>query len=584
MRLFKHPLWTRFARVAWPFFGSEARTKAFGVLAILITLLLAINGLNILTSYVMRDFMTSLEQRHTTRLYTFGALLAGAFGLATIAESFSFFTEQRLGLIWREWLTCRLLDRYLANRSYHRLTANKAIDNPDQRISEDAKTFTTSSLSFIVLLVNGVLTLIAFLGVLWSITPWLVVTAIVYASAGSLGTILLGHRLVPLNNQQLQKEADFRFALGRVREHSGSVAQLGGHGGEKNRLLGKLNALVENFREIIRVTRNVAFFTREYNYLVQIIPALVVAPLYIRGQTEFGSIAQAAMAFGQVLGAFSLIVTKYQELSTFAAVTNRLGTMWEATEPRAEAPTEERRPARIERVDDEHRVAYEGLTLSTPAEERVLVRDLSLEVHEGQRLLITGRNGAGKTALCLATARLWGEGEGRIISPRDEQILFLPQRLYTTTGPLRQLLLYGIDRAEITDDKLRSALHDVGLEGIDRQAGGLDADWDWSSVLSEGDQHALAIARILLARPRFAVLDGAPWALESTHLERIYETLAQTSISYISAGGPTGLLRYHDLWLELYGDGGWQQRQANGGDAEGASHEGIPIQAGARET
>ncbi len=222
MRIFKHPLWSRFTAIAWPFFVSEARTKAISGLAVLTVLLLAVNGMNFINSYVMRDFMTALEQRHAHRFFLFGLTLAGVFGLAAIGEAFQFYTEQRMGLVWREWLTRRLLDRYLAHRAYHRLTVNQSIDNPDERISEDVKTFTTSSLSFIVLLLNAVLTLSLFLGVLWSITPWLVLTAVVYSAAGSLGTILLARRLVPLNNHQLQKEADFRFALGRVRERGES--------------------------------------------------------------------------------------------------------------------------------------------------------------------------------------------------------------------------------------------------------------------------------------------------------------------------------------------------------------------------
>ncbi len=578
MRLFKHPLWSRFVTIAWPFFVSEARTKAIAVLASLVALLLTINGLNLVNSFVMRDFMTALEKQQPSRFYYFGVILAGVFGLASVVEAFAFYAEQRLGLIWREWLTKRLLDRYLAHRAYHQLSVNKSIDNPDQRISEDAKTFTTSSLSFIVLIVGSILTLLAFLGVLWSITPWLVLTAVLYSAAGSLGTVLLGRRLVPLNNKQLQKEADFRFALGRVREHADAVARSDEPEGAKSRLLDKLNALVANFRQLINVTRNVGFFTKEYNYLIQILPAAVVASLYFRNLVPFGTIAQAAMAFGQVVGAFSLIVTKFQEVSTFAAVANRLGSMWEATEsgdegtaPTKQAPAEEkdgskREPAHIERVADDHRVAYEGLTLWTPKDKRVLVRDLSVEVPEGKRMIVSGPNHAGKTPLCLATAGLWGEGRGKIICPDLKQIIFLPQRLYTATGCLRDLLLYGIDGKETDDEQLRAALCAVGLDRLGRDAAGLDTEWDWPNDLSAGDRHALALARLLLAKPRFAILDGVPWNLGETRLKHLYQALARTSITYISFGGPSGLLPFHDIRLELSGDGKWELKDTADAD------------------
>jgi putative ATP-binding cassette transporter len=573
MRIFKHPLWTRFVAIARPFFVSEQRMKAMGVLGIMVFLALSVNGLNVVNSYVMADFMTSLEQRQFSRFYIFGGILAGVFALATIGESFSHFAEQRLGLLWREWLTRRLIDRYLAHRAYHRLTVNKSIDNPDERISEDTKTFTTSTLSFVALILNGILALVAFLGVLWSLTPWLVLAAVLYSIAGSLGTILLGWRLVPLNNKQLQKEADFRFALIRVREQAGSDGQRDGDGDAKSTLLERFQDLVANFRAIIRVILNVDFFTKEFNYLIQVIPIVVAAPLYFHDPEHFpfGKIPQAAMAFSQVVGAFSLIVTQYQVLSTLAAVIHRLGSMWEATES-AGAPAEtgvaerppdeaEQQPVCLELVEDNERVAYEKLTLWT-WEKRVLIRDLNLEVPRGRRLIVSGPTGCGKTALALASAGLWGKGRGTIRCPGMSQIMFLPQQLYAATGRLRDLLLEGLDHRGRNDDELRDALHEVGLDHLADTMDGLDAQWYWIHGLLPGDQHALALARLLLAKPRFAILDGVPWTLPQPRLQRLYAALARTPITYISIGDAAGLLSYHDLWLELLGEGRWRLREA----------------------
>lgn len=331
MHIFTRELWSRFLAIARPIFASDARGKAIGGLITLAVLLLAVNGLNFFNSYIMRDFMTALEQRQT-RFFIYGLVLAGVFGLASIGEAIQFYTEQRMGLLWRQWLTRSLLDRFLSLCVHRELAADQSIDNPDERISDDVKTFTTSSLSFTVLLLNAVLALSLFLGVLWSITPWLVLTAVLYSAAGSLGTILLGRKLVPLNNRQLQKEGDFRFALVKVRQSCDGGEQNSDETPSKEQLLDRFSKLVTNFRDIISVTRNVGIFTKEFNYLIQIIPALVVAPFYIHGAVQFGAISQAAMAFAQVVGAFSLIVTKFQEVTTFAAVINRLGSMWEATE------------------------------------------------------------------------------------------------------------------------------------------------------------------------------------------------------------------------------------------------------------
>ncbi len=201
------------------------------------------------------------------------------------------------------------------------------------------------------------------------------------------------------------------------------------------------------------------------------------------------------------------------------------------------------------------------MTLWTPADKRVLVRDLTLEVAEGRRLLVSGPSGCGKTALCLATVGLWGEGEGKVFCPPSGDVVFLPQRLYTATGRLRDLLRYGLDDEEADDETLRDTLRDVGLDYLARDEGGLDGEWDWRNDLSAGDQHALALARLLLAKPRFVFLDGVPWALGSSRLQHLYEALVRSSITYVSVGDPTGLQPYHDQWLELYGDGRWRLRQ-----------------------
>jgi putative ATP-binding cassette transporter len=572
--------------VGLPFYRSEARGRAIAGLALLLVLLLSINGMNVVNSYVGRDFMSALAERRAAQFYLFAAILAGIFALSTMVEVFARYAEQWLGLMWRQWLTGRAIDRYLAGRTYLRLAERHDIDNPDERISEDVRTFTATTLSILILLVNGILTLVAFSGVLWSITPWLFLIALGYAAAGSFGTILLGRRLVPLNNLQLQKEADFRYGLVRVREHAEAVAQVGGEEEQKRSLIARLARLVENFRSIIRVSRNLGFFTTGYNYLPQIIPALVVAHLYIQGVVEFGTVTQAAMAFSQVQGAFSLIVNQFQEVTTYAAVINRLGSLWEAIEPGVAPPAPagplprttagKASPPRngrprgvvgpvVETPPDAHRVVYDHLTLWTPEEQRPLVRDLSVEVPEGQRVAITGPSKAGKTAL-LATAGLWQEGQGRIRCPGPGGIMFVPQRPCAASGRLRDILLDGLGR-EIPDGQLRAVLGEVGLEEVVEREGGLDAERDWAKVMSPGQLQALTFARLLVASPRFAFLEDPAGALEAPLGERLYQALARSSITYVSVGCPSALLAYHNRRLELQGDGSWRIEPAEPIDA-----------------
>ncbi len=559
---------SRLLAVGLPFFRSDARRRAYLGLATLVALLLAINGLNVVNSYVGRDFMSALAERDAPRFYALAAALAGVFAASTVVEVLARYAEQWLGLEWRQWLTRRLVERYLAGRSYLRLLTRTDIDNPDQRVSEDVRTFSATALSIFVLVVNGLLTLAAFSGVLWSITPWLFLTAVAYAAAGSIGTVLIGRRLVRLNNQQLQREADFRFALGRVREHAAEVAQVAGEPTQQEALGRRLGRVVENFRALIGLSRNLGFFTTLYGYLPQIIPAAVVAPLYVRGDVEFGTVTQAAMAFAQVQGAFSIVVSQFGALSTFAAVVGRLGTLWEATEPGlpappvpvappVAAPAAPAAPAAAAPVIDQRaggdRLGYDHLTLWTPEGERPLVRDLSLEVPAGKRLAVTGPCGAGKTALLLATAGLWLDGRGRVVRPGPDAVRFLPQRPCLPPGRLRDVLA-----CDAPDDRIRAVLHDLGLDPILQRSGGPDAERDWSRELAPPEQWALAAAGLLLAGPRFAFLAAPDDAVPAPVAERVYRALARSSITYVTVGCDGALLAYHDLCLALLGNGEWR--------------------------
>jgi putative ATP-binding cassette transporter len=560
-------------------------------LSILVALLLTVNGMNVLNSFVGRDFMSALAERQAGRFFLFAGILAGVFAISTVVEVLARYAEKWLGLVWRDWLTRRFLDRYLADRVYLRLADQQEIDNPDERISLDAQTFTATTLSIFVLLLNGLLTLLAFSWVLWSITPWLVLASFGYAAIGSAGTILLGRRLVTLNSQQIKKEADFRYSLGRLREHAEAVAQVAGEEEQKRHLLPRLKRLVENFRAVIRVGRNLGFFITAIKYMPQIIPVVVVAPLYIHGAVEFGAVTQAAMAFSQVQGAFALLETQYQDLTTYAAVVVRLGALWEATEPAAlplvlagplpRTSRKARRPTLalpapeaaepialvVETSPDARRVVYEHLTLWTPEEQRPLIRDLSLESPEGKRLAITGPNGAGKVLL-LATAGLWQDGQGRISRPGPREILFVPQQPYAASGKLREILSNGFG-PKLPDERLQSVVKEVGLEEVIARAGGLDGAQDWAKVLSADELQALTFARLLLAAPRFAFLDDPAKPIEAPLAKRLYEALARSSITYVTVGCPPELLSYHDERLDLQEDGSWRVEPAAAEDGDG---------------
>ncbi len=573
--------WSRLLRITLPFFRSEARWRALGVLVVLVALLLSVNGLNVLNSYVGRDFMTAIADREAGRFASLGATWALVFVLSTLVAVLASYTEQRFGLMWRDWLTRHLLARYLSGLAYYRLNGRSDVDNPDQRISEDIKTFTSTALSLLLIVINSILTLIAFCSILWTITPWLLVAAVAYAIFGSLMTILLGRRLVGLDVLQLKREADFRYDLIGVRSKAEEIALVRAEPRVGVRLLKRLAGVVANMRRTIAVNRNLGFFTVCYDYFPQLIPPLIVAPLYIRGEIEFGTVTQAAMAFSFALGAFSLIVKEFARLTCLAAVVARLGSVWEAMEDPDQPPgpagvvpanpdgppsDEEPTPAEpvIRTILDPARLAYEGVTILAPRDGRVLISDLWVQVPEGRRLLIMGPNGSGRTALLRATAGLWTRGEGSIVRPPLEEITFLPQEPYFEPGLLRDQLGEAARRPGVTEEHIRDVLLRVGFEPVLKRVGGLDAEGDWPSILSRREQQLLAFAGLLLARPRYAFLDEATSAVDPAWGRELYSLLRETNITYLSVASDPLLAESHDLLLEISAGGVWQVAPCRG--------------------
>jgi putative ATP-binding cassette transporter len=550
----------RFVWAVRSFLTSEVRGRAFVLIGLLIGFALAINGLNVVNSYVGRDFMTAIAHRDHSGFVREAIFYVAVFAASAVVAILYRFTEERFGVFWRVWLTQQVVRRYMADRTYYRLKEQADVDNPDQRIADDVRTFTATTLSFTLMFLNGVLAAISFSGVLWTISPPLFGVAVGYAVLGTLTAIYFGRPLVGLNYRQSDLEANFRADLIHVRENAESVALLRREGRWTTRLLRRLDDLAANFRRITSVNRNLGFFTTGYNYLIQIIPALIVAPLFIRGEVEFGVITQSAMAFAQLLGAFSLIVNQFQSISSFTAVTARLSALTEAVE---KEPPADRKFVAV--VEDVERVAFEGLTLTSPQDGRTLVKDLTVEFRHGTRVAIVGPDEPARVALFRATAGLWEGGAGKVIRPTLEQILFISERPYVPPGTLRELLLRSGREREVTDDQILAALRELDIESIVKRAEGLDRELDWGSVLSVSEQHLLTGARILLAGPRFAIFDRVGRGAAPAARARALHTLTARSITYITLSESVGAADLYDAVLELAGDGSWTWRQTRGG-------------------
>jgi putative ATP-binding cassette transporter len=551
---------SQLGRAVNDFANCDVGWRARRLFALLIALLLIFNALNVVNSYVGRDFMTAIANRDSPNFIRQAIAYVGVFAASTVVGAFYSYSEQRLGLLWREWLTRHLLEAYLCQRAFYRLDAAGVLTNPDQRIAEDVKGFTATTLSFVLMLSNAAVTIIAFSGVLWSISRTLFAVAVMYATFGSALTVLFGRPLIWLNYNQLDKEADFRANLLHVQENAESIALLHREIPLSERLQARLADLTSNMRRLITVNRNLAFFTGGYNYLIQIIPALVVAPLFIRGEIEFGVITQSMMAFSVLLGSLSLVVTQFQSISSFAAVVTRVGSLADALTRVPPIPA-----TRYEVTEDGGQVEYERLTLRSTGSDHVLIRELSGSVRRGTNVLIAGPNDAAKVALMRATAGIWESGSGRIVRPALNSILFLPERPYLHPGTLRDALLpAGRKRGDVTSEQVATTLQELGLLDVLERVGGLDVERDWDDTLSLAEQQMLCIARAILSAPQFVFLERLRATLGSARTDRVLNMLRKRSITYLTLGDGGERLEDYDTVLELADDGSWAWKGVQG--------------------
>jgi vitamin B12/bleomycin/antimicrobial peptide transport system ATP-binding/permease protein len=540
---------TRLAQAVAVFANSEAGWKAKWLFVALLVLLLAASGLTVVNSFVGRNFMTAIADRREAEFAHLAILYVGVFAASTIVAVVARFAEERLGLLWRDSLTREMLKLYLANGAYSRLAVSGEVANPDQRIAEDVRALTASTLSFSLMAFNSVVTIVAFAGVMFSISLVLSAVAVLYAALGSLATLLLGRSLIKLNSDQLDKEASFRAALIHVKENAQPILLARQENAQSARLLRRLDQLIANGRAIVAVNRNVGFFTTGYNWMIQIIPVLIMVPAYIAGKIEFGVITQSAGAFATSVAAFSLVVTQFQSLSALAAVMERLNGMAEALD-RAQA-----RPSAIQIVESEGPLTYESLTLSAQTNDGLLLEKLSATVPFRSRVLVNGVDPSAGNALFMATAGVWTAGEGRILRPRD--ILFSAQKPYLPPGSLRQVLTHPGREGELTDERIVSGLHELNLDHVLNRAGGLDAEQDWETLISLREQQLLAFLRVLLAAPQLVFANRAWATLTLTERRQLLSMLSKASIGYICNCEADGCRDLYDTVLDCKEGGGW---------------------------
>jgi len=546
----------RLGQLSRAFFFDPHRREARLLAITMLGLCLAVGVVQVLVSFAGRNFITSLVQRDSAGFYKNLWLYLGVFAIAVPIGVFYRYTGERLSLLWRQWMTRLLVKRYFFNRAYYRLRTSHRVDNPDQRISEDVKSFTTGVLGYFLTLINSGVTLAAFLGVLWTISWTLPVSLFLYATLGTGLSIWIGHRLVSLNFHQYRKEADFRYALIRVRDNAESIAFFRGEKREHRDLMTRFAEVVGNTLRIIGWNRTLGFFTNSYNYVSLVIPTLIVGPMYILGQVEFGVVTQAQSAFAQVLMALSVIILQFEGLSAFAAGIKRLGDLWDELDDFDTEDALMEKGRQIEIAENAAHLKLTNLTVQTPDGAKTLTRNLNFTLPPGESVLVMGPSGTGKSSLLRTIAGLWANGGGTIERPKLNSLIFLSQRPYMVQGSLRAQLVYPQSEEGADDQLIRQALGKVNfIEVLNRVDGDFNRVVDWTNVLSLGEQQRVSFARIFLRKPLLAFLDEATSSLDEESERHLYLRLRELGISFVSIGHRSTLKAFHDHLILLKKDG-----------------------------
>jgi len=568
MQRFNLTVFKQFWAISKPYWSSEDKWRARGLLLAVILLSLGYTGLSVLLNNKRGVLISALSARDEARFWETILVFAGTLVLYAPLYAGYVYLRDRLSVEWRQWLTNSFLDRYFQNRAFYNLNYAEAnIDNPDQRIAEDVKSFTQESLTLLLAVVDSLLAIAAFTSVLWGISQPLILFLVIYALIGTLTTVgVFGQPLMRLNFERLKKEADFRFSLVRVRENAEAIAFYQGEGYESDRIKSRFVEVFDNFKRLIFWELNLNILTNAYEFIPFILPAIVVAPGIFAGELEVGKVTEAQGAFIRIFFSLNLIVARFQSLATFGAGVERLytfmqsleGNLAEDSDPTSTVKTSiETEEIVATEVPGVERLELQQMTLQTPNYERTLITDLSVKLSPGEGLLVRGPSGCGKSSLLRAIVGLWDAGTGKIIRPPLAQMLFLPQRPYMVLGTLRDQMLYPHMDVDVEDSYLSKILMQVNLANLEHQHGGFHTEQNWAQVLSLGEQQRLIFARLLINKPSYAVLDEATSALDTQNEQQLYQQLRDSGMTFLSVGHRESLSDYHQSILDIAPDRSW---------------------------
>ncbi len=539
----------RFFRNMWylsaPYFKSEEKWSAWGLLLLVMAADVVLVRINVLLNLNGGAWVNALQQYDEAAFFrlmlTYVPNPEGPFGIipgfipllvvALLVWANGRYLRQWLQIRWRRWMTARFQQDWLSNRAYYQMQLQAETlgnDNPDQRISEDINAFVESGLILGIGFIANIVSLASFLEVLWALSfpitlfgihipAYLVWVALLYSLVASVLAHLIGRPLISLNFIRQRLEADFRFALVRLRENAEGVALYKGEADESRILGGRFSSIVANWRRIMSRNRLVNAYTYTVGQVGGIFPFFAAAPLYFTKQISFGTLSRVAGAFGEVQGAASWLVDQYMSLADWAATLDRLATFQRSLDALRNTPATITAAA-----STSPDLWVQNLHLDLPNGEPLLDTP-ELHLMRGTSTVITGRSGSGKSTLFRALAGIWPFGRGQVALPAG-RTMFLPQKAYIPLGTLRRAVAYPAAPETLTGAEIEQALTDAGLAGLIPE---LDVDMAWGQRLSGGEQQRLALARALLNKPDWLFLDEATASLDPAGEGELYRVLRE---------------------------------------------------------
>jgi vitamin B12/bleomycin/antimicrobial peptide transport system ATP-binding/permease protein len=540
-------------RLAWILVGS--------LVVLILANLAAQFGINLWN----RAIFDALEKRDSATVLILSGVffpLAAASVAFGVMNVWARMTTQRR---WRAWVSDSVISRWLKNGRYYQLNLISGDhQNPGGRLTDDLRVSTDAPVDFAVGVAQAGLSAVTFIAVLWAIggalsveiaggtitiPGYLVFAAIAYAALASGAMTIVGKRFVSVSEQKNQAEATYRYQLTRVREYGESIALLGGEAEERAGIDRSLVAVLRRWRELCHQHMKTTVVSQGSHMLAAVIPIILCAPKFLNGTMSLGQVMQAASAFTIVQGAFSWLVDNYPRLADWNASARRIASLMVSLDSleQAESGDAFNRIKRTETGD----AAMKLLNLSVSLDDgTAVVDDTAVVVKKGERVLIAGESGTGKSTLVRAIAGLWPWGGGEISIQRDSRLFLLPQRPYVPTGTLRRAVTYPGAAEDWPAEEIAAILGKVGLEHLKSR---LEEEAPWDQTLSGGEKQRLTVARVLLHRPDIIVLDEATSALDPKGQDSLMQILSDEmeGLTIVSVGHRPELEPFHRRKLVL---------------------------------